>query len=295
MDVTDFEGIRLRIRGTGALRLGLRAGPLAGFNYMAPVEAGADWTQVAVPFVNLQAANRGAPAIDLRTVRWLGISTASGRTGQFEFEIDDVELYTSRDDAQLRVQSAPTFAVRFEPSPASELPPGPWKELAQDPPDDGKQKRLPDATALAVCFDDARDRVWFRIALAGPLPTRWFGANLALDLDGDPNNGMAWWGTNTAFHFDRLVTVYGFETGTGYEGTIGIADAAEVQAGNMNGSRGERVLVVLDSAKPAFVIGIPRSALGTDPKTPIRVLAAVGSPLQHNDDVPNEGAALLSR
>jgi hypothetical protein len=63
----------------------------------------------------------------------------------------------------------------------------------------------------------------------------------------------------------------------------------------MNGSRGERVLVVLDSAKPAFVIGIPRSALGTDPKTPIRVLAAVGSPLQHNDDVPNEGAALLSR
>jgi hypothetical protein len=59
MDVTDFEGIRLRIRGDGALRLGLRAGPLPGI----------------------------------------------------------VELYTSRADAQLRVQGAPAFAVRFESSP----------------------------------------------------------------------------------------------------------------------------------------------------------------------------------
>lgn len=294
-DVSDYEGIRLRLRGNGTLQLGLRAGPLPGFNYMAPVEAGTDWTQVAVPFVNLQAAGQGAPAIDLRAARWLGVSTRSGRTGRFEFEIDDVELYTSRADAQLRVQSAPTLAVGFEPSPASELPPGPCKELAHDPPDDGKQKRLPDATALAVCFDDAHDRVWFRIELAGPLPKRWMGANVALDVDGDPSNGMEWWGTNTAFHFDRLVSVYGSETGSGYEGTIGIADAAEVQAGSMNGSRGERVLVVLDSAQPAFVIGIPRSTLGTEPKTPIRLLAAVGSAFAHNDDVPNAGAALLSR
>jgi hypothetical protein len=228
-------------------------------------------------------------------VRWLGISTRSGRAGRFDFEIDDVQLYTSRDGAKLRVQSAPTLAVHFEPSPASELPAGPCKELAHDPPDDGKQKRLPDATTLAACFDDAHDRVWFRIEIAGSLPKRWMGANVALDLDGDPSNGMAWWGTNTAFHFDRLVSVYGSETGSAYEGQIGIADAAEVQGGSMNGSRGERVLVVLDSAKPAFLIGIPRSALGTDPKTPVRLLAAVGSAFMHNDDIPNEGAALLTR
>ncbi len=294
-DLTDFEGIRLRIRGTGTLQLGLRAGPLPGSNYMAPVEAGGDWAQVVVPLANLKATGQGAPAIDLRTVRWLGVSTRSGSAGRFDFEIDDVELYASRDDARLRVQSAPTFTVGFEPSPASELPPGPCKQLADDPPDDGKQKRLPDATALSVCFDDAHDRVWFRIELAGALPKRWIGMNVALDLDGDPGNGMAWWGTNTAFHFDRLVSVYGSETGAGYEGTIGIADAAEVQAGSMNGSRGERVLVVLDSAKPAFVIGIPRSALGTEPKAPIRLVAAVGSVFAHNDDVPNAGAALLSR
>ena len=294
-DVTDYEGIRLRIRGSGAFQLGVRCGLMPAFNYMAPVEAGADWVQVTVPFASLTAQGQGAPAIDLRAVRWLGISTRAGRPGRYEFEIDDVELYTSRADAKLRAQPGPTFTVHFEPSPASVLPPGPCQELAQDPPDDGKQKSLPDATALAACSDDARGRVWFRIELAGPLPRRWLGANIALDLDGDPSNGMAWWGTNKAFHFDRLVSVYDSETGSGFEGTLGIADAAEVQAGDLNGSRGERVLVVLDSAKPAFVIGIPRSALGTETRAPIRLLAAVGSSFAHNDDVPNEGAALLSR
>lgn len=294
-DLTDFEGVRLRIRGQGTLQLALRAGALPGFNYVAPVDAGPDWRQVCVPFATLQAAREGGPAIDLRAVRWLGVSTRSGSAGRFDFEIDDVELYASRAAARLRVQSAPTLAVRFALSPPSELPRGACRELAQDPPDDGKQKRLPDATALAVCSDDAHDRVWFRVELAGALPTLWLGVNVALDLDGDPDNGMAWWGTNTAFHFDRLVSVYGSEAGSGYEGTLGIADAAEVQAGGMNGSRGERVQVVLDSARPAFVVGIPRSALGIDPRIPIRVVAAVGSALAHNDDVPNSGAALLTR
>ena len=295
VDVTDFEGVRLRLRGRGTVQLALRAGPMPGFNYEAPIDAGTAWTQVTVPFASLKAASQAAPVMDLKTVRWLGVSTRPGSSGRFEVEIDDVELYTSRADAKLRVESAPTFAVHFEASPASELPPGPWKELAQDPPDDGKMKRLPDATALAVSFDDAHDRVWFRIELAGPLPRRWLGANIALDVDGDPDNGMAWWGTNKAFHFDRLVSVYGSEAGSGYEGTFGIADAPEVQARSMNGSHGERVLVVLDSAKPAFVVGIPRSALGTAGRTPIRVVAAAGSAFAHNDDVPNEGAALLGR
>jgi len=118
--------------------------------------------------------------------------------------------------------------------------------------------------------------------------------NLALDLDGDPANGMAWWGTNTAFHFDRLVTAYGSVTGSGYEGTIGIADAADVQAGNMVGPDTGAVRIGLDRAQPAFLVGIPRSALGTG-TSPVRLVAAVGSALMHNDDIPNEGAALVAR
>ncbi len=293
-DVTDFDGIRLRVRGDGPVRLALRAGPMAGFNYTAPVEAKADWAHVSVPFADLKAVTQGAPALDLHTARWLGVSVGSGRSGPYRFEIDDVELYASREGAQLRVPEAPPFAVHFDLSPASEVPAGPWQVVARDAPDDGKQKRLPDATALAVCVDEGHDRVWFRITLAAAPPAGWFGANLALDVDGDPTNGMAWWGTNTAFHFDRLVSVYGFEAGSGYQGQLGIADAAEVQAGSINGTHGERVFAVRDATTPALVIGIPRSALGAG-TAPIRAVAAVGSALQHNDDVPNEGAALIGR
>lgn len=294
-DVGDFRGIRLRIRGNGVVQVGLRAGPSSGFNYMAPIDTGPAWKAVEIPFDRLQTTMKAAPAFDRKSARWLGVSVGAGRAGRFEFEIGDVGLYADRDDARLRVQDGPTFTVAFRPTPASELPKGPWMELARDSPADGKQKRLPDATSLAVCFDDAHERVWFRIGLAGPVPSRWLGVNLALDIDGDPTNGMAWWGTNQAFRFDRLVTVYGFATPSGYEGMIGIADAAEVQAGNLQGSSGERVQIVLDHAKPAFVVGIPRRALGAAATAPVRVVAAVGSAMQHNDDVPDTGAAVLPR
>lgn len=293
-DISDFQGLRFRIRGNGKLQAGLRGGPLPGSNFVAPFEARPEWTIVEIPFESLEPGSREAPAFDPRSARWIGVSTQAGRTGGFEFELDDVELYSDKPDAQLRVQDGPTLTVAFKASPASELPAGPWKELAKDPRQDGAKKDLPDATAVSVCGDPSQDRVWFRIALAGPLPERWFGANLAMDVDGDPKNGMAWWGTNKAFHFDRLVTVWGNETGSGYEGMIGIAEADEVAAGSMAGSRGEHVLLVLDRAKPALVIGIPRRALGAG-EAPVRLVAAVGSSFAHNDDVPDTGAALVAR
>jgi Complex I intermediate-associated protein 30 (CIA30) len=294
-DASDFSGLRLRVRGPGALKVLVRGGPMAGFNYAAPVEARAGWTIMEVPFQTLTAVRPGSPAFDPRTVRWLGVGVGANRTGRYEFAIDDVELYAARDDARLRVQAGPTMTVAFKGAPETEQPGGPWKELARDAPDDGKQKRLPDATGLATYADEAHDRVWFRVPLSGPVPTRWLGVNLALDIDGDSENGMAWWGTNKAFRFDRLVTVYGSATDSGYEGMFGIADAAEVEAGNLVGSQPDAVRLVLDRASPAFVVGIPASALGPSKKGPVRLVAAVGSAFQHNDDVPNEGAAVLAR
>jgi hypothetical protein len=293
VDLSDFQGVRLRLRGNGVVQLALRAGPSPGINYMAALETGPDWKEVDVPFERF--ASKTAPALDRALVRWLGISVGAGRTGRFEVEVDDVTLYADRNDARLRVQPGPAWTASFQVSPVSDLPKGPWRELARDAADDGKQKRLPDATGLAVLFDDARERVWFRIALQGPLPSRWMGVNLALDVDGDPTNGMAWWGTNQVFRFDRLVTVYGFAAGSGYEGMIGVADAAEVQAGNLQGSGDDRVQIALDEANQAFVIGIPRLALGHATQAPVRVVAAVGSAMQHNDDLPDIGAVLLGR
>jgi hypothetical protein len=261
-DISDFRGVRLHARGRGPLQFSVRGGPSPGFNYSARFEAEADWTPVDIPFESLKPLKPEDPALDLHSIGWLGVSVSGGRSGPFEFEVDDVELYAGRADARLRVLSGPTFAVDFTAAALSEVPPGSWTELAKDPQDDGKQKRLPDATAVSVSRDPVHDRVWFRITLSASMPERWMGANLALDVDGDPDNGMAWWGANQAFHFDRLVTVWGMESGSGYQGMLGIADAGEVQAGNLAGSGDDQVLVVLDRRAPAIVIGIPRRALG---------------------------------
>jgi hypothetical protein len=283
------------VRGPGTLQVALRGGPGAGANYTAPIEAGPGWTSVDVPFDTLKAQRPESPAFDPRSVRWLGVGVRTPRNGGYEFELDEVGLYAARGDARIRVQDGPTLALPFHAAEPAEVPRCAWKELAAEAGDDGKQKRLPDATSVSVCAGGPSDRVWLRIALAGPAPARWLGVNLALDLDGDPANGMAWWGTNKAFHFDRLVTAYGSVTDSGYEGMIGIAEAADVQAGDMNGSEPGAVRVAVDRSKPAFLVGIPRSALGTAGPAPVRMVAAVGSALQHNDDVPNEGAVLLAR
>ena len=293
-DASDFAGIRLRVRGPGPLQVALRGGPRGGANYAAPIEAQSDWTSVDVPFDTLKPQRPESPAFDPHSVRWMGVGVRAPRSGRYEFELDEVGLYAARDDARLRIQEGPTQAAQFDVIGVDDLPHCAWKELAAEAGDDGKQKRLPDATSVSVCADGPSDRAWFRIALAGPIPARWLGVNLALDLDGDPANGMAWWGTNKAFHFDRLVTAYGSRIEEGYEGVIGIADAMDVQAGNMTGPEPDAVRIAVDRAQPAFLVEIPRSALGTG-TAPVRLVAAVGSALMHNDDIPNEGAVVVAR
>jgi hypothetical protein len=221
------------------------------------------------------------------------VSVGSDLAGSFAFEIDDVQLYASRREAKLRVQDGPTLTVPFTAAPASEAPSGPWKELASDAPDDGKQKRLPDATSVAVCPDEAHGRLCFRVTLAGPIPDRWLGVNLALDVDGDPSrHGLVG-------HERRLSSSTAWSRSTvrhrgGLRGDAGHRGRRRRAGRQLRRPKNEPVTVVLDKAGPALLVAIPRSALGTS-TTPARVVAAVGSAFLHNDDVPNEGAAVLAR
>src|SRR5581483_6065865 len=157
-----------------------------------------------------------------------------------------------------------------------------WTSVATDPQGDGLQKRLPDAKDLSYAIDSPNDRVWFRIVAYTPLPERWFGMSVAIDDDGNPDNGMAWWGTNK-IKFDRLVSAFLFE-GDGYwQGYAGVSDSAAVARGNMN-SISSDVTVSVDRARNAVLLGVPRAALG--PAAAIRVVGTIGSMLANNDDVP---------
>ena len=69
-----------------------------------------------------------------------------------------------------------------------------WQRLAEDPEGDVRYPDHPDAVEVSHARDEGAGLEWFRVQLAGTVPGESFGLNLALDVDGDPENGSAWWG-----------------------------------------------------------------------------------------------------
>ncbi len=282
VDLKSFRAIRLRLRGTGDWAVGVRAGSAQMDNFLAPVSGSDVWTSVEIPLAVLRP-RQGDNGPDLGEVRWLGVQSLPGRSGDFTLEIDDVELIGA---ARPSSPHGNAMAARIRRTPASALSAAKWKALGTDPAGDGKVATLPDVVALASWSE--ADVVWFRVSLAAP-PGAAFGVNLAFDVDGDPTNGRPWWGVNTAFRFDRLVSVWVFDTTEEtFEGTIGIASADDAMQGRAIDPSFGVPRVAVDAAAREISIGVPRAVLGGAGS--VRVLAAVGSPMRHNDDLPDVGA-----
>jgi hypothetical protein len=151
---------------------------------------------------------------------------------------------------------------------------------------------LPDATRLETIASAPGNMFWTRIALREAPHDRWIGMNLAVDVDGDPANGFAWWGANNAFRFDRLVTVWCFRVAAGCQGYVGLADASEAASGTFVSGGADKLRFAIDRDRRAFVVGVPRDLL-TPRGHEIRLVAAVGSALLFGDDVPGQGAATI--
>jgi hypothetical protein len=164
-----------------------------------------------------------------------------------------------------------------------------WSSVASDPPGDVLHPRLPDARDLAYAIDPKTDLVWFKASTFEPLPERWFGINVAIDIDGNLENGTTWWGTNK-FKFDRLASAYLFMAEGYWQGVVGVADSEAPAHFNFS-NLSRDVKVALDREKRAIFLGVPRSTLGG--ATTLRFIATVGSMLVNNDDVPNQGYATI--
>ena len=291
-DLGRLTGLRLSLRGQGDVLIGVRSGPtVKQVNYMMKVTATPAWSVLEVPFSRLQPQGKGLEneAWNPREARWLGVQTVPGVSGPFAFEIDDVAWTGEGGSATAPVPAAnePPSSRSLVPDDPAPLRGLPWRELAQDAAADGRPG-LPDARALFVAPDASRPLAWFRIDLQDAPPSSWMGVNLALDNDGEPANGTAWWGKNTAFHFDRLVTAWLFRVGESWYGTVGIASTAEVAA--MSLTNREEVHFAMDRGAKRVYVGVPAALIGS---RGARAVAAVGSAFVFSDDLPNEGGAPL--
>ena len=291
-DLGRLTGLRLSLRGQGDVLIGVRSGPAAKqVNYMMKATATPAWSTLEIPFSRLQPQGKGLEneAWNSREARWLGVQTIPGVSGPFAIEIDDVAWIAGDGPAAAPAPAAdePASSRSLIPDDAAPLRGLPWRELAQDAAADGRPG-LPDARALFVARDPSRPLAWFRVDLQDTPPSGWMGVNLAVDTDGDPANGTAWWGKNTAFHFDRLVTAWLFRAGGAWYGTIGIASTEEVAA--MSLTNEEEVHFALDRGAKRVYVGVPAALVEAGGA---RAVAAVGSAFVFSDDLPNEGGAAL--
>jgi len=299
VDVHMFDGARVRIKGPARLDVGFRAGIT---NFMTRVDVGPDWTLVDVPFSKLVPTGKVPEGthFDSHAVGVFGVTTPqvpdSGEhpSGHVEFQIDDVMFYATATGAGslAPVPVGPPTGLAVVPfAKLSAIPASGWIDLGADPERDGREG-LPDATRLEVIPATSDQMLWVRVTLREEPHDRWFGMNLALDVDGDPANGFAWWGANNTFKFDQVVTVWCFHVADGCQGYIGLASAADAAAGRFVTGGADQLKFTIDRGHRAFVLGVPRTALGRI-TSPIRLVAAVGSALIYGDDVPGQGAAII--
>ena len=164
-----------------------------------------------------------------------------------------------------------------------------YSVLTFDPKGDGRDPAFADAAQLAYRYDKTQDMLWFRIALYGQPNAQAFGVSIAFATSGDEAARMNWWGANKSFKFDTIVTANVTRRDKGYQGTIGVADVAGVNARQFTNLKQNNLQIRVEG--DSILIGVKRTDI-TD-KMKMNLIAAVGSNEQANDDIPNVGSAMF--
>src|SRR5258708_8103471 len=164
-----------------------------------------------------------------------------------------------------------------------------WTVIAVDPKGDGRDPSLPEAGQFSYCYDKGQDLVWFRVTLYGKANEESFGVNIVVDTGADEAAKMNWWGANKDFKFDKLVTAWVTRSNGGYQGTIGVGDAAGAKAKKFNNLLQNNLQIRVEG--DSILVGMKRTDL-TD-KMKMNLIAAVGSNQEWNDDIPNTRSVAL--
>jgi pimeloyl-ACP methyl ester carboxylesterase len=186
---------------------------------------------------------------------------------------------------QLSIVLCSTWLAGAAPASVSTV----WTVIAFDLRGDARDPSLADAALLSYQYDKTRDFLWFRIGLYGGLTGDAFRVNVAVDTGAKDRDKMNWWGADTEFSLDRLVTAWVTRAGGTYHSTGGISDAEGARRKQFTNLKESGVELRVD--RDAILIGVQRSDL-TDAMT-MSLIASVGSNDQWNDDVPNTRSASI--
>jgi hypothetical protein len=167
-----------------------------------------------------------------------------------------------------------------------------WKQLANDPANDGRNPNWAEVKALSFYYDAPTDTVWFKFDLERLPNPDAFGINLVVDTDQNQQTGANWWGNNKTFKYDRLVTVWVIKIGPHrYRGSVGIGDTHGIQLGRYTNLFHKNLAFHADAEERIFLLGFKSAELDKDGR--FDLIGEVGSNVGWNDDVPDSGFATL--
>lgn len=167
-----------------------------------------------------------------------------------------------------------------------------WKQLTNDPANDGRNPNWAEAKALSYFYDASTDTIWFKFDLERLPNPNAFGINLIVDTDQNQQTGANWWGNNKTFKYDRLVTVWVIKTGSNrYRGAVGIGDNQGIQLGRYTNLFQHNLAFGADTEKKIFWLGFKSAELDNDGR--FDLIGEVGSNVGWNDDIPDSGAVSL--
>lgn len=167
-----------------------------------------------------------------------------------------------------------------------------WQLLGEDPVGDGLRTDGGDGKALSFYFDTAGDTLWFRVDVADQ-PDSLVALSVSFDLDDNQGTGLFWYGSNRSFIFDKMISVGLLRReGSFYVGYNGFSTADGVRQNRYLTEKLGAIAFVADAAHGAYFVGVARKDLGDDVKK-VRAIASVGHNARWNDDLINQGSALL--
>jgi hypothetical protein len=183
----------------------------------------------------------------------------------------------------------PAFSS-FDVLPAPEsIVNGKWINLAEDKAGDGQNKDLPDGKSFSYFYDKNTDTLWFRLETYGEIDTETPAVSISIDTDADQSNGVNWYGTNSEYKFEKMISVGPVRKENGKSvGYNGITNEDGVKTQNWINEKKNVASLYYDKNTKSYIMSIKRFDISPNLKK-FNVIGSVGGGARWNDDIGEKG------
>lgn len=168
-----------------------------------------------------------------------------------------------------------------------------WIMLTEDQAQDGRREDSADGKAFYYYYDQHTDTLWFKLELYNEISEEAPAVSVSLDIDLNQQTGIAWYGANSSFTFEKMLSVGPTsKEGTVYTGYNGITNAKGVTSREWINEKQGVLAFHVDHAGKAYYIGVKRTDIAPHLQQ-AHVIGSVGQHALWNDDIGETGYATI--